>query len=75
MNVVSTIVRQRNDVKIFMAGNTVNQYCPYFTEMGLTHIKEMDKGAIEVYKYGDSKLRVAVEYADSISTKGKPSDI
>ena len=75
MNVISTIVRQRSDVKIFMAGNTVNQYCPYFTEMGLTHIKEMDKGAIEVYKYGESKLRVAVEYADSISKKGKPSDI
>ena len=75
MNVVSTIVRQRSDVRIFMAGNTVNQYCPYFTEMGLTHIKEMDKGAIEVYKYGESKLRVAVEYADSISKKGKPSDI
>ncbi len=75
MNVISTIVRQRNDVKIFMAGNTVNQYCPYFTEMGLSHIKEMDKGAIEVYKYGESKLRVAVEYADSISKKGKPSDI
>lgn len=75
MNVVSTIVRQRSDVRIFMAGNTVNQYCPYFTEMGLTHIKEMNKGAIEVYKYGESKLRVAVEYADSISKKGKPSDI
>lgn len=75
MNVVSTIVRQRSDVRIFMAGNTVNQYCPYFTEMGLIHIKEMDKGAIEVYKYGESKLRVAVEYADSISKKGKPSDI
>lgn len=75
MNVVSTIVRQRSDVRIFMAGNTVNQYCPYFTEMGLTHIKEMDKGSIEVYKYGESKLRVAVEYADSISKKGKPSDI
>ena len=43
--------------------------------MGLTHIKEMNKGAIEVYKYGESKLRVAVEYADSISKKGKPSDI
>ena len=75
MNVVSTIVRQRSDVRIFMAGNTVNQYCPYFTEMGLTHINEMAKGAIEVYKYGESKLRVAVEYADSISKKGKPSDI
>lgn len=75
MNVISTIVRQRSDVKIFMAGNTVNQYCPYFTEMGLTHIKDMNKGVIEVYKYGDSKLKVAVEYADSISKSGKPSDI
>lgn len=75
MNVVSTIVRQRDDVKIFMCGNTVNQYCPYFTEMGLSHVKEMNKGAIEIYKYGDSRLRVAVEYADSISSKGKPSDV
>lgn len=75
MNVLSTIIRQRDDVKIFMLGNTVNQYCPYFREMGITHIKEMKKGSIEVYKYGDSKLRVAVEYADSISDKGKPSDV
>lgn len=75
MNVVSTIVRQRDDVIIFMCGNTVNQYCPYFTEMGLTHVKEMNKGVIEVYKYGDSRLKVAVEYADSISKSGKPSDV
>lgn len=75
MNVVSTIVRQRNNVKIFMLGNTVNKYCPYFTEMGLTHIDKMKKGSIEVYTYGESKLRVAVEYADSISKEGKPSDV
>lgn len=75
MNVLSTIIRQRDDIKIFMLGNTVNQYCPYFTEMGLTHIKEMKQGVIEVYKYGDSNLRVAVEYADSISKQGKPSDV
>ena len=30
MNTISTIVRQRTDVKIFMCGNTVNKYCPYF---------------------------------------------
>ena len=41
MNVISTIVRDRTDVKIFMLGNTVNKYCPYFTEMGLRHIKQM----------------------------------
>lgn len=75
MNVVSTLVRQRDDIKIFMAANTVSLYCPYFKEMGLTHIKDMKKGNIEVYTYGNSKLKVAVEYADSPSKLGKPSDV
>ena len=29
MNTLSTIIRQRTNVKIFMLGNTVNKYCPY----------------------------------------------
>ncbi len=65
MNVLSTIIRHRTDVKIFMIGNTVNKYCPYFSEMGLTHIKEMKPGNIDVYTYGESKLRVAVEYSEN----------
>ena len=75
MNVISTIVRHRNNVDIFMAANTVSQYCPYFEEMGLTHVRQMKKGDIDIYKYGDSKLKVAVEYADSPNKMGKPSDI
>ena len=75
MNVLSTIIRYRDNVKIFMLGNTVNKYCPYFKEMGLTHINQMEKGTIEVYSYGESKLKVAVEYADSPVKGGtKPSD-
>lgn len=65
MNTVSTIVRQRTNVKIYMLGNTVNKYCPYFKEMGLTNILSMKQGSIDIYTYGDSKLKVAVEYADS----------
>lgn len=65
MNTVSTIVRQRTNVKIYMLGNTVNKFCPYFKEMGLTNILTMKQGTIDVYTYGDSKLKVAVEYADS----------
>ena len=45
-----------------MLGNTVNRYCPYFKEMGLAHIKEMKPGDIDLYRYGDSELTVAVEY-------------
>lgn len=73
-NCLSTIIRQRDNVKIFMLGNTVSQYCPYFQEMGLTRIKNMRPGDIDVYSYGNSKLKVAVEFADSPSKKGKPSD-
>lgn len=62
MNTVSTIVRRREDVKIYMLGNTVNKYCPYFKEMGLDNIQKMKQGSIDVYRYGDSPLIVAVEY-------------
>lgn len=65
MNTVSTIVRQRTNVKIYMLGNTVNKYCPYFKEMGLTNILSMKQGTIDLYTYGETKLKVAVEYADS----------
>ena len=71
MNVVSTIVRQRTDVTIYMLGNTVNWSCPYFTEMGIKHIRDMKQGSIDVYEYGDSGLKVAVEYCKSIADSKK----
>ena len=73
-NVLSTIIRHRDNVKIFMLANTVNKYCPYFKEMGLKHITEMQQGDIDVYTYGTSPLRVAVEYCKP-NEKGKASDV
>lgn len=73
-NVISTIVRLRNSVRIFMCGNTVNAYNPYFSEMGLDNAKKMKKGTIDVYEYGDSGLKVAVEYSD-FPAKKKKSDV
>ena len=70
-NVLSTIIRQRDDVKIFMLGNTVNQYSPYFTEMGLTNVRKMKPGDIEVYSYDDKRLKVAVEYTEPSATTKK----
>lgn len=74
MNLVSTIKRKRQDVNIFMCANTINMYAPYFREMGLTHIKNMKKGSIDIYEYGDSGLRVAVEYTDSLAKTKKDID-
>lgn len=74
-NLLSTIIRRRNDVKIFMCANTVNKFgCPYFNEMGLHRVKEMKQGEIDIYNYGNSGLIVAVEFSDSPS-KSKPSDV
>ncbi len=73
MNVLSTIIRDRTDIKIFMLGNTVNQYAPYFDEMGLTNVKNMKQGDIDLYSYGDSGLTVAVEFSDSPNKK--PSNV
>lgn len=75
MNVISTIVRQRNDVTIYMGGNTVNKYCPYFQEMGLGHVEKMEPGTIDIYKYGESKLKVAVERTKDHSLDGRKSEV
>lgn len=69
MNTISTIVRRRTDVKIYMLGNTVNKYAPYFNEMGLSHISKMEQGTIDLYRYGESPMRVAVEYCQTTAQK------
>lgn len=76
MNVVSTIIRFRDNVKIYMCANTVNPSSPYFGEMGLKHIKKMKPNTIDVYEYGDSGLTVAVEYcgSDETTREKKASD-
>lgn len=78
MNTVSTIIRGRgikDNIKIYMLANTVNKYCPYFAEMGLTHIKDMEPGQIDVYTYGDSGLLVAVERTGTSQQSKKDSDV
>lgn len=75
-NTLSTIIRHRNNVKIILLGNTVNKYCPYFQEMGLTHIKDQQPGTVDVYNYSDTGLQVVCEYTPSSKKRGgKASDV
>lgn len=77
-NVLSTIIRYRRDVMIFMAGNSVNKYCPHFNEMGLYNIKKQQPDTIDFYRYGEEGARVVVEFTgigEKGKTKAKPSDI
>lgn len=75
MQMISTLVRGDDSIKILMAANTVDMIgCPYFKEMGLTHVKNMKQGDVEVYNYGNSGLQVAVQFCDA-PVEGKPSDV
>lgn len=71
-NLLSSIIRNRGDIIIYMVGNTVNYECPYFTEMGLLHVRQMQQGDIDVYTFTD-ELQVAVEYCKDTSAS-RPSN-
>lgn len=76
-NVISTIKGTRNNVRILMLGNTVNRYCPYFRQMGLTHVKDMKPGQIAVYRFPHEtgvETRVAVEYTNMLRAGEKLKD-
>lgn len=60
-NVLSSLIRSRDGVVVYMLANTVNKYCPYFLDMGITHAAEQEQGTIELYSYNNEKLTVAVE--------------
>lgn len=65
---ISNIVRKEAKAKIYMAGNTISRFCPYFEDMGLYKVKTQVKGTIDIYQYerkNDEPLEVAVQYCDS----------
>lgn len=71
MNLISTIVRNRDDVEIWMLGNTVSKDCPYFREMGLRHVFQQKQGTIDTYTYrkNGQEMMIAVEYTQNLSAK------
>lgn len=60
LNVVSTIARRR-DVRVWLTGNTINVYCPYFKNLGAKNVKNMKAGQIDVYSIGKTDRKIAVE--------------
>ena len=40
-----------------------------FKEMGITNFKKQEQGTIDIYTYGDSGLRVAVEFCGDTKKK------
>lgn len=61
-NLLSSLIRNRGNVKIYMLANTVNKYCPYFADMGLRNVTKQKQGTIDVYRMGHTETTIAVEY-------------
>lgn len=76
MSLCSTLRRKRKDIKIFLLGNSINMYNPYFGEMGLKHVKQQKMDTIEIYTAIDPITKetfdiTAVEYTgNSIKVTG-----
>lgn len=73
-NLLSSIVRARKGVKIWMIANTVSKYCPYFAEMGLDRIKDQKQGTIDIYTMGKTATKIAVEYCGKSAASQKVSE-
>ena len=65
LNTVSTVMRFKEGFKIYMAGNTISQYCPYFEEMGISRIGEMKKGDFDVVVGKSDECKIAIQFTDS----------
>lgn len=71
LNLVSTIKRERDDIKIFMFANTVSWECPYFHAFGIYEdILDMNPGEIRFITKTDKRgieTRFAIEYTENIN--------
>lgn len=65
---LSSIIRDRDGVQIFMLANTVTKSCPYFKEMGLYRVLKQEQGTIDVYQLGKDGDKIAVEYCAAVDT-------
>ena len=73
-NLLSTILRKDDDVKIYLIGNTISRVCPYFLEWGLKNIRKQKPGTIDIYHHENTEgdiISIAVEYCPPSPHKSK----
>lgn len=83
LNLVSTIVRDKNDATIFLIANTVSWNSPYFKKFGLKNVSQMKPGEMATFEYkrkrptgNELAMKVAIEYCENTASYGgKASDV
>lgn len=68
-NLVSSVVRQRDNVRVLMLANTVSWQSPYFTEWGINHIRGQKQGTFDVYQSGDGARKIVVCFTEHKGAK------
>ena len=63
LHIVSTIVRDRTNVKVWLLGNTVNPYNPFFNHFGIKGM-ELKQGEIWTKTDNITGCKVAVEFCE-----------
>lgn len=72
-NALSTVIRRRDNVRIFLLGNTVNPFSIYFEHYGIRdQVRKMKPGDVYVMTTR-AGLKIAVEYTEPNVTAQKSS--
>lgn len=72
LRMCSTIFRHRKDTTVYMLGNTISRFCPYFSKFNID-ITKIEKGNIYYYTFNDNgnEIKVGLEYCDNIVNNSK----
>ena len=69
MQLVATVFGVQYTGRVWLIGNTVSRYNPYFYTWSLKSLAKMQPGDIDIYKYqdGDGEVSIAVEFCSSLN--------
>lgn len=69
MQFVATVFGIQYTGRVWLIGNTVSRYNPYFFAWSLKSLAKMKPGDIDIYRYqdGESEVSIAVEFCSSLN--------
>lgn len=71
-SILSTVIRSRTDVEIYLCGNTVDLNSIYWNEFRIIELfKKMKEGDIVHYKPKNRQTDIAVEWAEAVDIEGR----
>lgn len=75
MQFVATVFGAQHTGRVWLIGNTISRYNPYFYTWQLRGIQKMQPGDLDLYEFTDNesggKIKLAVEFCSSIKVSNK----